>query len=101
MLAWEPTATKKKGALIRYATAIITDTWIKIQIIPTINKVGLSNIAIKSICIPMVATKTYSKTLPNLDAPTPSRSLALVKDKATPPVVARTTIQKKVEVNEY
>ena len=69
-------------------------TWINIHIKPKINNPGLSKIANASIFIPIVATKTYKKTLPIVEAPAPSYFLNLVNDKVRPPVVAITINQK-------
>ena len=72
--------------------------WIIIHIRPTINKPGLSKIANIFIFIPMVATKMYMKTLPILEAPTPSNSLAFVNERITAKVVEITINQKNLEV---
>ena len=47
----------------------------------------------------MVATKMYMKTLPILEAPTPSNSLAFVNDRKTAKVVEITINQKNLEVD--
>ena len=61
---------------------------------------GFVNTAPMFICMPMVATSTYSSTCPTFDAPAPSSFLAGVKDASRPKVVASTTIQKNDEVSE-
>jgi hypothetical protein len=48
--------------------------------------------------MPIVAIKIYKNTEPILEAPAPSNCRALVKDNATPTVLAKTIIQKKLVV---
>jgi hypothetical protein len=40
-----------------------------IQMMPTKNNKGLSSMAPRFICVPMVATKMYKNTVPTFEAP--------------------------------
>ena len=61
-----------------------------------INKPGLSKIAKIFIFIPIVVINIYKKTLPTLEAPTPSKFLIFVKERKRAIVVDMTIIQKKI-----
>ena len=98
MFACDPTAMKNRGARISLATSSIRPPCTAIQIRPSRNRKGLSNRAFKSMCMPMVATSTYSMAEPMVEAPAPSRLRARVKLSSKPKVVASTTIQKKFDV---
>ena len=50
------------------------------------------------IFIPIVVIKIYKKTLPTLEAPTPSKFLTFVKERKRAIVVDITIIQKKLDV---
>lgn len=62
---------------------------------PSKKRPGLSNIARRFIFMPIEATRIYKKIVPIFDAPTPSSSLTLVKERASPMLVVKTTTQKK------
>jgi hypothetical protein len=50
------------------ATMIMIMMCVVIQMMPTKNK-GLSSMAPRFICVPMVATKMYKNTVPTFEAP--------------------------------
>lgn len=86
---------KNTGALISFATRIIREAWISIQMPPTTNRPGISKIARMFIFMPIEAISTQSSAEPIREAPTPSSSRALVVARIIPRVVAITTSQKK------
>ncbi len=81
-------------------TVSISAPWIRIQVAPTPNSSGCSTTARRFMCMPMLATSTYSISEPTFEAPAPSSLRAGVSESSRPKVVASTTIQKNSLVSE-